>query len=147
MRLIKLTKGKFAIVDDEDFHSLNQFKWCFDGKYAQTNIKGKHIRMHKKILPAEKGKQCDHINGNRLDNRKINLRNVTFSQNHMNRGTAKHGYKGIQPTESGKWLVSIGFNKNSIYIGTFQDKFHAAIAYDLWARDLFGSYAKLNLNQ
>jgi hypothetical protein len=90
MKKIKLTKGKYALVDDADYEWLNQWKWhCADG-YAKRAIKkdGKwrSLAMAREILGAKDGEVCDHINRNPLNNMRKNLRIVTYSQNNMNRG-------------------------------------------------------------
>lgn len=101
MKKIKLTQGKYAIVDDEDFEWLNQWKWCYC-KYVIRDIilnkKNKRIYMHRLIMNTPEKMQTDHINGNKLDNRRNNLRICTQSQNNMNRKISKlntSGYRGI----------------------------------------------------
>jgi hypothetical protein len=92
MKEIKLTKGKTAIVDDEDFDRLSQYKWQFAViGYARRTVyvKGKKGRqtlyMHRDILATPSDMFTDHINGNRLDNRKENLRVCTQAENNRNR--------------------------------------------------------------
>ena len=105
MKKIKLSKGKVALVDNEDYIWLNQWKWHFmAGGYAMRHLRisedknSKLIYMHRQILNTPKGLESDHINRNKLDNRKENLRVATRSQNNMNRKkrincTSK--YKGV----------------------------------------------------
>ncbi len=88
MKKIKLTQGKFALVDDEDFERLSKFKWCF-GVYARRNfmVDNKQVGfyMHWDIVGKPlKGMVVDHINGNELDNRRSNLRICTYSENNKN---------------------------------------------------------------
>ena len=92
MRYIKLTQGKRAIVDDEDFVFLSQYGWVFSNTgYAMGNGWDKKLKksqfflMHRLITKCPKSKQVDHINHNRLDNRKSNLRICTFFGNAQNR--------------------------------------------------------------
>ena len=79
MKKIKLTKGEFALVDDEDFDRLSRYKWCFS-RYANRNVsengKQKGWRMHWEVMGGKppKGLEVDHINGDKIDNRKENLR-------------------------------------------------------------------------
>ena len=85
---IKLTKGFVAIVDDEDYEWLSQWKWHYD-KYAcrrkSTGYKqSKIVFMHREILGYEGELDVDHINKDRIDNRKCNLRLATRSQNLAN---------------------------------------------------------------
>ena len=77
--------------------------------------------------------EIDHINGNKSDNRIKNLRDVTTSQNQMNRGKPvnnKSGFKGVFWHKSGKkWCASIGINGRNIYLGLFESKSEANDAY------------------
>jgi len=89
MRKIKLTQGKYALVDDEDFEYLNQWNW-YAGENrsgffaARGEFNGKNmnkILMHRVIMNCEKGKVVDHIDHNTLNNQKSNLRNCTTAEN------------------------------------------------------------------
>lgn len=98
--------------------------------------------MHELVL----GKRADHINGNGLDNRLINLREATPGQNRMNsrRNTNNtSGYKGVSRFGS-RWKAQITFNYQRIYLGLFDTIEAAAQAYDMKARELFGAHAKTN---
>ena len=83
---IPLTKGKFAIVDDEKFDVLSKIKWSMSHEYAANYKLG---YMHRYLTKAPKGKVVDHINGNTLDNRIKNLRICTVSEN------ARNGQRGL----------------------------------------------------
>lgn len=153
MKKIKLTKDKFAIVDDEDFEYLNQWKWLFD-RYASRQEgnyeKGtrKMIYMHRLIMKTPDGFDTDHINGNKLDNRKENLRIVTRQLNNANARIAKNNklkFKGIWFSKRlNKYTASIGFNYKIIHLGCFTSAIEAAKAYDAKAKELFGEFAYLN---
>ena len=143
-RWYPILTGKFALVDD-DFEWLNKFKWCSESSvgYARNRKLGK---MHRLIMGNPLGKFIDHINHNTLDNRKSNLRICTNRQNHQNtliHKTNKVGYKGVSWHKS-KWETRIRFNDKKLYIGEFNNKLHAAMAYDIWAKELYGEYASLN---
>ena len=95
MKLIPLTKGKFAIVDDEDLDRLSGFRWmavCLHGTwYAMRTTRGRDEKevcrkMERNVIrETVPPRMCiDHINGDGLDNRKDNLRIVTYSQNSLN---------------------------------------------------------------
>src|SRR5260221_205877 len=97
----------FVIVDDEDYEYLNQWKWHLSSNgYAvrRPYIKGsektgqKHtvVWMHRVINNTPAGRDTDHINRDRLDNRRSNLRTATFSQNSMNKGLSKSNTSGIK---------------------------------------------------
>lgn len=150
---IRLTQGKFALVDDDDFERLNQFKWCTSSNgYAMRNVghwpHQSPLFMHHDILSIKKGKQTDHINGNKLDNRKANLREATGFENHWN--TKKHidntsGFKGVTWHKvARKWAVRIQQYGKPMYLGLFTTAEEAAHAYDKRARELFGEYARTN---
>jgi len=158
MKEIQLTQGKVAIVDDEDYEYLNQFKWFanLQGKkfYARTNIpnkKGKRgsMLMHRLILNMLNSKlQVDHLNHYTLDNRKCNIRICTQSDNLKNRMINKNnstGYKGVVYNKSNKkFIAKIGVNKNIIYIGVFIDPIDAALAYNAAALKYHGEFANIN---
>ena len=105
MKKIELTQGKFALVDDEDFEWLNQWKWYANHlgytwyvvRSVRYDNEVKAILMHRSILNAKIGEEIDHINHNGLDNRKKNLRICTRSQNNMNRNKLRgtYKYKGV----------------------------------------------------
>lgn len=149
-------KGVFALIDNQDFEKLKDEKWYLnDSGYAirlikTVNKEGKTVTrsifMHKEILTSDK--EVDHINNNPLDNRRINLRQATAQQNKRNirkrTGLTSH-YKGVCWFKTrNKWLASIKVDRKSIHIGFFNDEHHAGMAYDIWAKDLFGEFAQLN---
>ena len=153
MKEIKLTQGQVALVDDDNFEVLNQFKWCAQ-KHRNTyyairtilvNDKNKTIRMHNVIMG---GKGVDHINRNGLNDQRSNLRFCTNSQNHMNRRKRKNTssiYKGVSfHKRTGKWMASIGINDKKIHLGYFDIEVEAAKSYNNKAIELFGEFANLN---
>lgn len=144
MKKIKLTQGKYALVDDCDFDELNKFKWyALKNKkryYAQRGFWDKEkkkviiIQMHREIMNTPIGKVTDHINQNGLDNRRKNLRICTKSQNQWNReiqSNNKSGYIGVSwYSRYGKWKAHMTNNGKKIHIGYFDDKNEAAKAYN-----------------
>lgn len=145
--------GKVMIVDDDDFELLDNYNWHVrpDG-YAEarkpnSGHKGVNLLAHRLIMGTPKGMQTDHINGDRLDNQRNNLRIATHQQNQWNqkrsRGTSK--FKGVCWDKSrSRWVAQICFNSKNMVIGRFSKEIQAALAYDLWAKDLFGKFASLN---
>lgn len=132
---IPLTKGRVALVDDEDYERLvGMGKWCYDGhgyavknKYFLTGKSG-HLQMHRVIAGTPPGKLTDHINGDRLDNRKANLRIVDAAENVMNTRRRRLGlYSGYSLTENGTYAVRFR-NK---YIGKFDCEGLAAQVYEM----------------
>jgi hypothetical protein len=129
MALIPLTQGKFAIVDDKDFEWLSKWKWYYDSflgyakRYIKIQGKTRSIYLHSVINNTPKKLQTDHINRNKLDNRRCNLRSVTKNQNKFNTGLWRHntsGYKGVSWHKSYKrWEVYIGVNNQKINLGYF----------------------------
>ena len=141
MREIKLTQGKVALVDNEDFEWLNQWRWYFDNGYAAR--RSKKILMHRVIMQAKKGQLVDHIDHNTLDNRKQNLRIATRSQNNMNayiRKDSKSKFKGVSLHTNGKWQATI----RNQYLGLFVTKEEAALAYNQALIDAKVDYPILN---
>lgn len=143
MKKLKLTKGKFAIVDNEDFTWLNQWKWHSMGRYAYHSFKEfgwKEIAMHRLINKTPLGFQTDHINRNGLDNRKINLRTVTNSQNQHNtekRAENTSGYKGVTFHRRDRyWQSSIRVNGKRFYLGSFKKIEDANNAYKFAERGI-----------
>lgn len=155
MKYISLTQGKQAIVSDEDFENVSQFKWYYDKTtgYAKrdTRIDGKRVcvYMHRFINNTDDGKLTDHINGNRIDNRRENLRSCNFTQNHANKKieskfTSK--YKGVYWHKNrDKWVSMIRIDRKGHYLGVFTDEKEAAKAYNQKAKELFGDFARLNV--
>jgi hypothetical protein len=156
MKKIPLTKGQFALVDDEDFEWLNQWKWLYGGRrYAARNTHfrdedGKRhtkvIWMHREIIKTPASLKTDHINGNGLDNRKSNLRVVTQQQNTWNLTKPSHnttGYKGVY-WRANRWEAAIHKNNKKYHLGRFTKLKEAIVAYNNASLKFFGEYAKPN---
>jgi hypothetical protein len=150
MKRIALTQGQFAIVDDEDFEWLNQWKWSAwqcpwsKGYYAvrvsyDSGVR-QNLRMHRQILGLEFGdkRQGDHIHHNTLDNRRDQLRIVTNRQNSHNRkkpGTSQH--PGVSwDKERNRWQVNIQIKGHNQKLGRFLSETAAAQAYQVAIKEL-----------
>ena len=157
LQKIRLFCGSEAVVDDEYYPKVNKLSWYFHSGYAARNRPmrrketawPKIIFMHSIILPAPNGFVVDHINGNRLDNRRENLRLVTVQQNNFNRRSninyCSSRYKGVFWIEERQlWRSSIKLNGKSTNLGYFRSEEDAASAYNFYAVKLFGSFARLN---
>ena len=150
MKRILLTQGQYAIVDDEDLERISHWKWHFGGGYARRGNypSWRLIYMHREVLNVPSHLDCDHINGNRLDNRKINLRVCTHAQNTKNRKLSRNnrsGFKGVHWRERDKkWSASIGIEKRRMYLGYFETREEAATSYNNAAKVLHGEFANLN---
>jgi hypothetical protein len=149
MKEIKLTKGKVALVDDEDYEYLNQWKWCILGCrhtiYAMRKDKqGNTIIMHRLIMNTPIELDVDHKDNNGLNNQKSNLRNCTRSQN-MQNIHRKDNCKGVYFEKSSRRYMSrIRANKITIYLGRFKTQEEAAEAYNTAAIKYFGEFANIN---
>ncbi len=162
MKKITLTQGYFALVDDEDFVWLSQYKWQVSKyphtSYAVANIKIKNnkyinTRMHRLILGLKRGdnRQCDHIDHNGLNNQKSNLRICNRQQNNQNRKLSKHlssKYKGVNwDKHTRRWLVRLHINNKSVFLGRYDDEKEAAKIYDRVALFEFKEFAHTNFSR
>ena len=150
MKKIPLTRGKFALIDDVDFDTINAKKWTFtSGGYAahyyRIGKKVKSFRMHRFLLDPPRHMEIDHINRNGLDNRRCNLRICTREENARNvAGRAKwRRFKGVRKTKKG-WFATICFHGQHFRKGPFTRSVVAAITYDHWAKVYHGEFASLN---
>lgn len=155
MKLLPLSRGLFAQVDDEDFEWLNQWKWSvYDtrGKtlYAKRlvykNGKQKTLKLHRVILGITDPKiHVDHKDRNGLNNQRNNLRIAKRSENNTNRyGWGKSKCAGVS-MKDGKWRARIQKNNETIYLGRFNTKREAALAYNKKALEIHGEFALLNI--
>lgn len=137
----------FVLLDEEDYEWCKQWKWQQGSSgYARRNvsfrdsngkIKWRTVQMHRAILGIDgmyDGASCvDHINGNRLDNRKENLRIVDLSTNSSNRHTVLSSTGHLRVTEqSGHYMARIRTKKNSVYLGSYASIQEAEKALDLY---------------
>jgi hypothetical protein len=151
MRVIELTKGYVAIVDDEDFERLAQYRWCYSNGYAvrrrPRELGGGRIFMHLEILGmACFGVNGDHKNLNRLDNRRLNLRPATDSQNQHNRSKYRNnttGFKGVTRCQ-GKFQARITVKGEQIFLGYYKTAEEAHAAYCLAAAEHHKQFARFN---
>lgn len=162
-RISVILKGEefasfYAIVDDSDFEHLNLYKWWIDKRtnayndtfYAKATIAGHDVLMHKFLTGFDR---TDHANRNGLDNRRVNLRDCTQSQNQANsKPTISYGgkptsskFKGVKRCAStGRWMVAVTKDRKSHWVGRFDNEIDAALAYDAKAKELFGEFARTN---
>lgn len=138
MQLIKLGSKFSTMVDDEDYLKYGHIIWIAHNTgcriYASRLDNGRRIYLHKLICPSPKNMHTDHISGDTLDNRKVNLRAVTYSLNQHNKGKLKtntSGYKGVSKrNRCNPWMAKIDINGQQIYLGQFATREEAARAYD-----------------
>lgn len=133
---------------DAEFAYLERHKWSLSHGYAVAMIDGKRAALHRLVLGSPVGEDVDHINGDRLDNRKNNLRICSRAQNNFNRGLTdknRTGYKGVYYHKAAKkFAARIQFMRKSYHLGLFNSKLDAADAYDKAAYKYFGEFARLN---
>lgn len=140
--------GHEILLDREDVELVSNYQWCVGIHGYVTSGAGKNqILLHRLVTKADSTVFVDHINRNRLDNRKSNLRICTAGQKAYNKeklNTNTSGYKGVCLLKNGKWQAQIGYDGRSIYLGIFPDAISAAKAYDKAALRLIGDFALLN---
>lgn len=127
MKEIILTRGKVALVDDEDFDNISKSSWhCTKNGYAAHGVgdpnkkrKTNIYLMHRELLSAPKGLDVDHVNGDKLDNRRINLRLCKHSDSTKNIGFRKNvtsEYKGVHWDKAKqKWCARIKINYKHVF--------------------------------
>lgn len=157
MKKIKLTQGKFALVDDDDFERLNKYKWfAYNSRgkfYARRNGRNKEtgkqyiIHMHRIILgkiPQEK--EVDHKDGNGLNNQRNNLRLANRFQNMQNRKLNrdnKSGHKGVLwHSRDHVWTATGRLNGKQTHLGYFKNILDAKKAYDKFAKENYGEFVR-----
>jgi hypothetical protein len=154
MRYVSLSNGGSAIVDDEDYERMSRHNWWRNSTgYASREEHGHVIKMHREIMSTPKGMHTDHINMNRLDNRKANLRvclpcqNIRNQKGHLNKPTKTSQFKGVyfypHTKTDKKWKTEIQWDKKT-WVSSFNSEHLAALAYDFWAVQLHGEYARTN---
>lgn len=150
---IPLGKDQFALVDDDDFDRLRSTRWFLSGSgyavgFVQQDGRFKLVYMHRLILGAEPDALADHINADKLDNRRSNLRLATPEQNGQNKrlnSLSETQLKGVGwHKRRRKYHARIQLLGMRYHLGYFEDAESAALAYDAAAKALFGEYAHVN---
>lgn len=156
MKEIQLSQGKVALVDDDMFDFLNQWKWyCIkqDNNFYAVRKSGKGdkrviLRMHRVIINAKNGELVDHRNHNGLHNYRSNLRKCNHVENTRNQrkiAKASSVYKGVHWSKHiNKWNAHIGYNYKRYDLGQYHKEIKAAKVYDQCAVELFREFACLN---
>jgi hypothetical protein len=153
---IPLTKGKVALVDDEDVPLVSGYAWYarqWEGRwYVNASFGGRknrtRISMHRLIMGFPKGQLVDHANGDGLDNQRCNLRVATNAQNVANqkkRPGTRFPYKGIGVHDKQPIYRAVIWSQRRSYRSRwFRSVIEAAQAYDELARQHHGAFARLN---
>lgn len=146
---IPLTRGAHATVDEEDYDRLSRKNWYLSSEGYAARRQGRVIYMHREIMNAPENKEVDHINNNRIDNRKANLRFATRSEQTQNSrkqtGYTTSQFKGVHyRPKVDRWQAGIKAKGKAIYLGRYYTEEDAALAYDIAARQYFGKWANPN---
>lgn len=132
-----------------DLDKIKPYKWNFA---RQGYVGSQGLSLHRYLMNCPKNLQIDHVNGDKLDNRQENLRLCNKQENARN----NHGYKFKTKVKSSKylgvswhkrdklWRALIKVNSKQILIGSFKNERHAAMARDIWAKELFGEFVQTN---
>ncbi len=162
MQYVKLTQGKQAIVDNEDFLITSSYKYHYEKRWGyarrKSNAKSKKpnrvIFLHQDIARAKyknydsSRDKIDHINRDTLDCRRENIRLVNASESCQNRKVFKNKlsskYRGVYKRPSGSYWSAIFLKGKHYYLGGFKTESEAALAYNLKAKELYGEFANLN---
>jgi hypothetical protein len=154
VKTIPLTQGKSVLVDDEDYVWLNQWKWSLASHrlknriiyYGVRKVCGHHVKMHREVLGIVDSKiKIDHVNGNGLDNQKVNLRQANMAQNRQNSRKSPNctsRFKGVSwHKHMGRWQVRIQVGGQVCNLGYFVEEAVAARVYNQVAKHSFGAFA------
>jgi hypothetical protein len=132
------------IMDVDDYYKFNDMCWHADNKgYIVNSIRNRaNIKMHRLVMSCPTGMCVDHINGDKYDNRKKNLRICTNTENARNHVPQKNKtISGISKTKYNKWMARIGFDGERIYLGTFDSEQKAIAARIKAENELYGSFS------
>ena len=143
----------FTDYSDEMYQLTSGVRWLVSGGYLRGYINKETVSLHHLVLPKQKGLICDHVNRKKNDNRRCNLRNVTPTENQINRGLTNantSGYLGVSWNIKNKsWMASIRIDKKSKNLGYYDnpqkahEMFLSAVE-DYYPGILFRENLKLN---
>lgn len=154
--IITTKNGKKILVDDDfsipEGWSIHVTSHGYASMIKATGVrtekgwyKYKRKYLHRYIMNSPEGKQVDHINGDRLDNRRGNLRICTNQENNFNKPSINGLYKGVyQSKETGSWIAQITFNGKCKSLGSYDNPHDAAHAYNTASKEMHGEYGYQN---
>lgn len=142
---LPVSDEEWTCIDLDDLALVIDRPWFkHPGGYASN----RHGLLHRALLKPPKGMEVDHINRDKLDNRRSNLRVCKPSNNQHNRPGvkgSKSGFKGVSlHNKTGLWRARLMVNWKEKSIGYFQDKYDAATAYNFAVAEFYGQYAVYN---
>lgn len=145
----RLSPALTTLVDDVDYDAIAQHKWRLNkrsGYVIRDRLAGdppgtsRYVILHRWLLRNPTA-QVDHINQNKLDNRRMNLRVCTAKENMRNRaGWGKSGLKGAV-RDKGRWKARIMADGKAIHLGTFDTPEEAHACYCTAAKMMHGAFA------
>lgn len=149
-REIHLTQGYVTVVDEADFDYLSQWNWSVTvNGYAQRSYKnlttGKKgiMYLHRQIMMPPDGMDVDHINRNRLDNRRSNLRICNRAINLLNKGpepSNTSGYRGVYlDKRNGRWRVRMKWQGRYKTFGGYDTALEASNVYEAKRQEILAS--------
>lgn len=149
MMNIKTSNGFYFQVSEQDAEIALQYRWYKSALgYIVTSKNNKKPFLHRLIMgiaPDASRPFVDHINGNKLDNRRENLRWASRSENNRNsKNKGDRPFKGVVHNRGLYWVAQIRLDGKNTHIGTFDSEIEAAKAYDAAAKKHFGDFARLN---
>jgi hypothetical protein len=154
MRIIPVWQDREAIVDNADYDLLIQYPWHMHHEYAVTTLKvylpnkrQTEISMQNMLFNLANGMELDHVDGNKLNNQRQNLRICTHADNCKNRGMrsdSQSGRKGVSPIPGNKWRATINIGGKNIHLGCLSSIDEASDAYDRAATSQYGEFARTN---
>jgi len=149
VRMIPLGDGFYAYIDAADYEWLSRWRWHMcSGGYAGRNENGKTILMHRQIMQPPRGMLVDHMDRNKANNCRSNLRLCTHPENQRNKrkgiGSASQ-YKGVfHDKRCDRWYAKYRYEGKYHWLGFFDLEVDAARAYDYAAVEWYGEFARLN---
>lgn len=140
---VQIKNSNLEVILDDDIVLPSELSAHTKG-YAWVFADRKWVLLHRWIMDAPKGMQVDHLNGNKLDCRRSNMRLCTASENVQNQKTwSKSGFKGVN--RNGKyWQANIYKDKKRYFLGNFKTIEEAISAYNEKALELYGNLAYTN---
>lgn len=151
MKEIPLTRGKVAIVDDCDYEELSTHRWlCTEHGYVRRSMKksegdyNRKVYMHRQVSGAREQEIIDHINGDKLDNRRCNLRICTQAQNVLNARVSKNNKLGIKGVSfrANRYEAKVFHNGKNVFYRRFKTLEEAKAAYDHHSKLHHGEFSR-----
>lgn len=143
-----MKNGASFIFDKQDYPLISKFTWSTARGYIRTLIRGKTVALHRLLMNPQSNMQVDHINHDKTDNRRCNLRLASHAENQRNRGIRSNnstGYKGVcYVARDDNYVAYINVDGCRSYLGTFKTAQEAANAYDSAAEKMHGRFACKN---